>query len=371
VILARFVAPLFIPRFPLPAILTCLVLDAIDQPIFQTFTHFDLALYQSYDKALDIFYLSIAMLTTLRNWASYPAVQIARGLFYFRLVGVLFFELTHWRPMLLIFANTFEYFFVFYEIVRSRWTPTRFRVRFYAIATALIWIFIKLPQEYWLHVARLDTTDVLKTDVLHAGPRVGWDDIIMHRTFAFVLLLAAGAVLIAVVYYVVHRLEPAPVHPLELSSPPLPRAADNAEERDDVVAASWRLFDVHLVEKIVLVGCITVIFAQILPDVDASPLQLARGAAVVVTINAFLGLRRARKHRSRESAVLSFLWLAVINVGIVGIYDYLLRRGTGHLGIPTTVFFLVLLTLIITLYDRWRPVFETRFSKRQAHRFMA
>jgi hypothetical protein len=57
---ARFIIPLFIPRFPLPAVLAALVLDAADQTIFQNHTTLDLAGYQTYDKALDIYYLTIA-----------------------------------------------------------------------------------------------------------------------------------------------------------------------------------------------------------------------------------------------------------------------------------------------------------------------
>ena len=61
--------PLFIPRFPLPAILAALVLDGVDQSIFQTFGY-DPPGYQGYDKAMDVFYLSIAYLSTLRNWTT-------------------------------------------------------------------------------------------------------------------------------------------------------------------------------------------------------------------------------------------------------------------------------------------------------------
>ena len=69
VIGARFLVPLLIPKFPLPAIIACLVLDAADQSIFQTFG-FDPPGYQSYDKAMDVYYLAMAYLATLRNWAS-------------------------------------------------------------------------------------------------------------------------------------------------------------------------------------------------------------------------------------------------------------------------------------------------------------
>jgi hypothetical protein len=38
-------------------------------------------------------------------------------------VGVVLFELSQLRVLLLLFANTFEYFFAFYEGVRLRWDP--------------------------------------------------------------------------------------------------------------------------------------------------------------------------------------------------------------------------------------------------------
>jgi hypothetical protein len=156
IVAARFLVPLAIPRFPLPAILAALIIDAADQTIFQQFTNLDLEGYQGYDKALDIYYLTIAYISTLRNWTNLFAFQASRFLFYWRLVGVVLFELTQLRPLLIIFPNTFEYFFIFYEVVRLRWDPKRMTKRFVIGAAAAIWIFIKLPQEYWIHIAQLD-----------------------------------------------------------------------------------------------------------------------------------------------------------------------------------------------------------------------
>ena len=72
----RFLVPLFIPKWPLPAVLACLVLDGIDQSIFQRFG-FDPPGYQNYDKAMDLFYLSIAFLASLQNWTRSSAVGIS------------------------------------------------------------------------------------------------------------------------------------------------------------------------------------------------------------------------------------------------------------------------------------------------------
>src|SRR5690606_5460592 len=131
--------------------------------LFQSFTNLDLAGYQGYDKALDIYYLSIAYVATLRNWVNLFAFRVSRVLFYLRLAGVVLFELTGWRLLLFIFPNTFEYFFIWYELVALLRDPRRLPRATVVGAAAAIWIIIKLPQEFWLHIARLDLTDVLKT----------------------------------------------------------------------------------------------------------------------------------------------------------------------------------------------------------------
>ena len=111
---SRFLLPLLIPRYPLPAVIGCLLLDGVDQTIFQAFGY-DPPGYQSYDKAMDVYYLAIAYLATMRNWASMPAYDVGRFLYFYRLVGVVVFELSQVRAMLLVFPNTFEYFFIAYE----------------------------------------------------------------------------------------------------------------------------------------------------------------------------------------------------------------------------------------------------------------
>ncbi len=364
VVATRFVLPLGIPIFPLPAIVGCLVVDAIDQPIFQTFTHVDLSAYQSYDKALDIFYLSIATLTMYRNWKSRPAVQVGRALFYLRLIGVLAFETTGWRWLLFLFPNAFEYYFIFYEAIRSRWTPARLDARFYLISAAVIWI-LKLPQEWWIHLAKLDVTDQVKIVVLHVSRDAPWLSGIKHSPISFGLMLGALATFVIVGRAAIARFAGPPEHTPKWRADALPANIDEAFERDREMARSWHLFDKHLVEKIVLVGFITVIFARIVPGVGAGPLQLMLVTAVIVTINASLRLRRSPAARSLDSGILSFLLLAVTNAVIVTGAAALLRGRGGDMDVTAALFFLLILTLIVTLYDRWRPIFEFRFGGRR------
>lgn len=345
VVAARFLLPLVIPKYPLPGILASIVVDAADQSIFQALLGTDLPGYQPYDKALDVYSLSITMLATLRNWQSRQAVEIARVLFYFRLLGVLSFELTGWRPLLLIFPNTFEYFFILYEIVRAWWSPVRLSTRSLLLAAVAIWIVIKVPQEYLLHVARLGLADVIKEKVL------------AERSLAQLLTVVVAVVVVAVLGLLVRALVGPQQHPLRLAADPIAEAQEWAGR----VAKRWGVLDRHLVEKVVLVGSLTVIFAQIVPGMDASPTQLVGGVTVFATSNSLLLLHRVRKGRPVAPAVLSFLILAFTNVVFVLAVHLMLRRHHGGLSVPASVFFLLLLSLVVTLYDRWHPVFDERF----------
>ena len=344
VIGARFLVPLFIPRFPLPALLTALVLDGVDQTIFQALGY-DPPGYQGYDKAMDVYYLSIAYLSTLRNWTDANALAVARALFFYRLVGVVAFEATQWRPLLLIFPNTFEYFFIAYEIVRCRWDPTRGSRRFWIVTAAAIWIFIKLPQEYWIHIAQLDFTESVS-----AHP---W-------LWAVVAVVALAAALVAA-HFLRPRL-PAPDWSLRLAADPLPAQIDTAAKRDAWVATHRRLWSLATLEKVMLVGLVCVIYGQVLPDVRSSGTALFLGTAVFVAVNAALSLAVSRRFRSVSSAVVAFAARVVVNVVLVLLAGWLLGRDEGSLSVGDTLFFVGLLSLLTLLDDRYRPVADARFA---------
>jgi hypothetical protein len=348
VVVARFGLPLLIPKFPLPGILGCLVLDAADQTIFQAFGY-DPPFYQSYDKAMDVFYLSIAYLASLRNWTNQAAVGISRFLFFYRQIGAVAFELTGLRWLLLVFPNTFEYFFIAYEVVRSRWNPDRFSRRFWVLVAAAIWIFVKLPQEYWVHVAQLDFTDTVR-DVAWFGPAV------------VVALLA----LVAIVWFVVWpRLAPADWR-WKLAADPLPAAIDESRERVAFQAAHRKVFDMTVVEKTFLIGLISIIYGEVLPGVDASSLQLFLGIAFFAVLNSAIGLWSARRGHSWESAGVSFLVVFATNIVVVVVEDLLLSRAQGDLPLADTLFFIFLFSLLTMLYDRYRPINDYRVAAAEA-----
>ena len=356
---ARLFIPLAIPRFPLPAIIAAMIVDGVDQTIFQEFTDLNLDDYQSYDKALDIYYLAIAYLSTLRNWAHPLAFETSRFLFYYRLVGVVLFEATQARWLLLVFPNTFEYFFDFVEAVRTRWNPMRMTKHLVLGAAAFIWIVIKLPQEYWIHVAQLDTTDLIKEDIFGVPTDTPWNEIVSDNIGVFIAL---GVALILIGYgawwYVTHKL-PAADWPLTF---------DVDAHQDDLTpeqvhaarARANRIFDRDLLEKVILVTLVTIIFAQMLPGVDASAFEITIGVALLIIVNAGASELLARRGIGWDSILREFLAMALLNGAAALAFYWLLPVGDGEVHLGNTLFFLFLLTLLVVLYDRYRPHYIAR-----------
>lgn len=345
VVLARFFIPLAIPRYPLPGVIAALVLDGIDQTIFQQFTALPLEGYQGYDKALDIYYLAITYLSTMRNWNNLFAFEINRFLFYYRLVGVVLFELLQIRTLLLVFPNTFEYFFIFYELVRVKWNPIQLTKKQVIAAVAFIWIFIKIPQEYWIHIAQLDTTDMIR-----ANP---WT----------ILILVGWAAIVILGVWLILRKMPAPQKGFSIAADPIPNDIGMSYTIGNE-KSSKHFFNSELVEKIFLVSLITIIFSQILPEVRATNYQLAIGVSFVIILNTVLSHWLARRGTSWRSILQEFIFMSVANFGIVLIYVfYLMSRYGGSVNLETTLFFILLLTLNVVLYDRYRPIYVKRRKK--------
>jgi hypothetical protein len=359
---ARFLLPLAIPRYPLPAILAALLLDGVDQTLFQQFTNLSLEGYQGYDKALDIYYLTIAYVSTLRNWGNRFAFQVSRFLFYWRLVGVALFELTHLRPLLLIFPNTFEYFFIFYEAYRLRWDPKRLGKTSLIGAAAFIWIVIKLPQEYWIHIAQLDTTDWIKGSLFGVPVDTPWSEIVRAWPGVFVAAIVVVVLVLAAAWWLAKRRLPPADRALNFSADAHQPAFTTEQVRHAVALEASRIVDAALLEKMVLIALVSIIFAQVLPGVRATTLQLAIGVALVVLVNTALSHWLARRGFGWAFSLNQFVVLFAVNLGLVLGYAFFRSRYEEPVGLANVIFFVVLLTLLVTLYDRYRQVYLMRFG---------
>jgi hypothetical protein len=359
---ARLVLPLLIPYFPVPALLACLILDSADQSIFQHFPKIPLDGYQSYDKALDVYYLSIAYLSTLRNWTNQTAFRMSQFLFYYRMIGVVAFELTQLRAILFIFPNTFEYFFLFVEAVRLGWDTKRMGRWTVIIAAAAIWIFIKLPQEWWIHIAQLDMTDFIKESLFGVDKTAGWSSAVANRPWVLVAAIAFFAVLAAIVYWIITRKAPKFDHRLHLAADPLPPELRGAEPYRKVRAES-SIWGWALREKVALTAILSVIFASMLTGGSANAARIAAGAAIFTVVNAAVSHFMATRGRSWRLLAGELVTMLVVNLLIVLGLEALDRFiGVREARVPfgQTLFFSYLLTLIIVLYDRYRVVYKAR-----------
>jgi len=362
VAVARFLLPLTIPRFPLPGIIASLILDAVDQTIFQQFPGIDLQGYQGYDKALDIYYLSVAYITTLRNWANGFALQVSRFLFYWRLAGVALFEITQVRWLLMVFPNTFEYFFIFYEAYRLRWSAERMSKKLLIGAAAAIWIVIKLPQEYWIHIGQIDTTDWIKTGLFKVPVDTSWSVIVRTWPAVCVGAIVVVAALLAAVWWLARRRLPPADHRLSFDADAHQPAFTADQVRGAVSSEASRIVDAALLEKVVLITLVSMCFGQVLPGVQATNLQFALGVPVIVIVNTALSHWLARRGFGWAFSLWQFFALAAVNLIGLLVYAFLRTRFDDAVSVVNILFFVLLLTLLITLFDRYRQVYLMRFS---------
>src|SRR5690606_5696060 len=158
------------------------------------------------------------------------------------------------------------------------------------------------------------------------------------------------------------RKAPPPDHPFRLTvDDPF---GDEELRRRAATLGTARLFDLALLEKVALTALVTVIFSQILPDVQSTPLQLAVGVGTLVVANTAVSEFLVRRGTGWETAARQFIAVGLINVGLVIAADVLLPIRNGDVRLGNTLFFVLLITLIVTLFDRYRPIYVAREEQR-------
>ena len=102
-----------------------------------------------------------------------------------------------------------------------------------------------------------------------------------------------------------------------------------------------------------LTSLITIIFAQLVPGSEASPLQITIAVAVLIVSSSAISHWLSRRGIAWSSTVREFGAMFVVNVLIAVAYVALLRRADTPVNEAALVFFVVLLTLLVTLFDRF------------------
>ncbi|HXG26517.1 MAG TPA: hypothetical protein VNL94_06670 [Candidatus Binatia bacterium] len=171
VIAIRTLVPLTILRWPLAGGIAALVIDALDVALVDAFAgllgepgEFG-PIYAQLDKYLDTWYLALELLVC-RRWPEPVPRRAAYLLFGWRLLGVILFEITLSRPLLLVFPNLFENFYLYVLVVR-RWFPRLLpRTIAQTILVNAILLVPKEVQEYVLHWEQLHPWQWLRETIL-------------------------------------------------------------------------------------------------------------------------------------------------------------------------------------------------------------
>jgi hypothetical protein len=147
----RIAGSLPVLRWPLAGGVLAILVDLSDLLLRDALDLGGVGDYQSLDKWLDQVYLGTFLLVALR-WDG-RARWIAVALYVYRLAGFVLFELTDARPLLLVFPNVFELWFLVVAALSparvAGWSGARLAVVLLALTA------VKEVQEWALHGARL------------------------------------------------------------------------------------------------------------------------------------------------------------------------------------------------------------------------
>jgi hypothetical protein len=349
----RFLVPLTMLRFPLPGIVAAILADCIDGAILRGFTSFDVELYQHFDKAFDGYYLVIAYVAMLRNWTDPTAVMIGRWLFFFRLIGVALFATSGTRPLLFMFPATFEFYFLGIEMYRTRWNATRLRTSHLVAIASVAWV-LKLPQEYWLHIAQRSTTDWIKASVFGMDPSVSRLDVVVAHPWIvpIVAVIVFGVILVCRVAF---RYLPRTDH---RSTYDADRLAGRSHDIEGRRRSPERVFSPQLVDKIALVSLIGIAFAEFLPDVHANAVQLTFGVSALVVASAVVSERLARNGMPWRSPTAEFVALCAVNAPMMFVLVMLNRLipVAASIGLTAALAYVAIASMVIAVYDRSRSI---------------
>lgn len=150
--LVRALGSLPVLRWPFAGALIAILVDLSDLFLMNLLDLGGLRDYQRFDKYIDQVYL-LTFLIAAQRWHG-PARTVAVALYVFRLVGFLLFELTGSRPLLVLFPNVFEFWFVAVAAL-AHWRPDFAYTRGHVLALLAVCLVLKEAQEVIIHGLRL------------------------------------------------------------------------------------------------------------------------------------------------------------------------------------------------------------------------
>ncbi len=165
IVALRALVPLLIFRWNLAGALLAIAADGSDAIIQDLLGVEPLrGWYHEFDKVFDTYYLGIELVVGWR-WCDPVARWMLAGLFGLRLCGVVAFELTGLRPLILFSPNVFENYYLVLAGLRS----VRPGYRLGGWREAALWLLVvappKLLQEYVMHYREAQTWRFVRDEI--------------------------------------------------------------------------------------------------------------------------------------------------------------------------------------------------------------
>jgi len=172
------------------------------------------------------------------------------------------------------------------------------------------------------------------------------------------------AVLALALYFLVRylrRVTPRPDHPLALRADAYTDKPTDAQMTAARVVWLERIFDRDLFEKVVLLSLLLIIFSNIIPTIDTRPLTITLQVLVLLVYNTSVSHLLARRGTTIASGIvhLAVMWLG--NFAFIFLASFL--PGV-RVNLFNAVFIVTLLSLLVTLYDRYRVFHLARFERK-------
>ena len=181
--LARLLVPLTILRWPIAGMFLSMYLDLQDFNYFTIHSNQDMTNYQTWDKFMDIYYLTIAFITTL-SWKEVLAKKLSIFFYSYRALGVLVLFFVHARSLLVAFPNLFENYFLFYLLFKKFTNNSKVFSSTQVTVIILLSIVIpKLVAEYYLHVLLSPSVFNLPRTVITKAFPTTIEDLVLYSLY--------------------------------------------------------------------------------------------------------------------------------------------------------------------------------------------
>ncbi len=246
---------------------------------------------------------------------------------------------------------------------------------------AVIWFLFKLPHEWWIHIAQLDATDFIKVKILGASAATSFWRAIIEAPAVTGSLIFVAAILVMVFRRYVHVRRSQAAEAKTAGEAPKARIAHWTRPVTaglaEVVGSSHRLrqklrvailrghtaSNVRpkvLIEKIVIVTVVAVIFQQVLPGLEANGVQTALFIALAIIATDFLLRWVVRRFGIPISPGVDLFVTAVLNFFFVIVFQLIIPFISPKYNLASVLIFASLITLFVTLYDHYRPIYDAR-----------